>query len=669
MTRPLSIILCFQLPQFFCISVVRKDDNAYMSSGETPSSGPSLATAYVPGTPGANWTGEEVSATRRRILQAIDPDWDVKKAMYGNKYAMAEPYCNGCTLGQISENTLMQLAFHDCFRYTDGTGGCDGCLDWTGVGDDHPNIFNDADTYAFQPANATTNNGLDSIVEVLELIYTTVDWPFKIVSMNASLQQLGKSRADLWQLAGLVALERGLERANRACDLDFHARQQVTLLESRDACEVKLTKPLKFKTGRSDCVSEDTGGKGYKASKAENEPRMFGDANHATDFFKSQFNMDAEHSSALEAIHGAVHKSTAGVKYTWWGIGYISNMYFKLIANKPIYKWEQGGDLSFGKGRNVFNTSQGDTDGNPLAMIGWRASCMYSWNTPEGGPCFLRPIPVSAADAPNASRIIYSKCVSSVDDEGKCVIDTSLNKCKDAYCDENNVEIGVSTTSVNDPVVGAWSADASDLQNRHNSGWNNQFAFPWEIGLYWNLTTQHYSVDNMNAQRPIGCTGLDEPFGTVQPFEPNWPYRNSNSDIFGSPAMKCGLNTYVPVGERKAMHQIVDEFASNNTYWAEKFLEGWDLMTTNGYVNLNDGPEAGWFGYYSLQKQNKVPTDYTKYIEEHFPLTWTDPTVDPYICGHHGHSQTSCGMTFSACFSQHRETGGCTGNGIGAGVY
>ena len=45
--------------------------------------------------------------------------------------------------------------------------------------------------------------------------------------MSASLQQLGKSRADLWQFAGLVALERSLERANRACDLDYWARQQV----------------------------------------------------------------------------------------------------------------------------------------------------------------------------------------------------------------------------------------------------------------------------------------------------------------------------------------------------------------------------------------------------------------------------------------------------------
>ena len=33
--------------------------------------------------------------------------------------------------------------------------------------------------------------------------------------------------------SGMVALERAIERANRACDLDFHARQQITLLEGR----------------------------------------------------------------------------------------------------------------------------------------------------------------------------------------------------------------------------------------------------------------------------------------------------------------------------------------------------------------------------------------------------------------------------------------------------
>ena len=32
---------------------------------------------------------------------------------------------------------------------------------------------------------------------------------------------------------------------------------QVTLLEGRDKCEMKLTKPLKFRTGRRDCKTEE----------------------------------------------------------------------------------------------------------------------------------------------------------------------------------------------------------------------------------------------------------------------------------------------------------------------------------------------------------------------------------------------------------------------------
>ena len=36
-----------------------------------------------------------------------------------------------------------------------------------------------------------------------------------------------------------------------------HNDYQVTMLEGRDKCEMKLTKPLKFKTGRRDCKTEE----------------------------------------------------------------------------------------------------------------------------------------------------------------------------------------------------------------------------------------------------------------------------------------------------------------------------------------------------------------------------------------------------------------------------
>ena len=134
---------------------------------------------------------------------------------------------------------LLRLVFHDCMRYTDGSGGCDGCLNWHGVGTQMPNPNGEEDKYNFAPFNKTDNNGLDQIAEKLELIYTSIDWPFQTPSLESSLHQSGKSRADLWELAGLVALDRTLERANRACDLDFHARQQVfntSFIKSKQKC-------------------------------------------------------------------------------------------------------------------------------------------------------------------------------------------------------------------------------------------------------------------------------------------------------------------------------------------------------------------------------------------------------------------------------------------------
>ena len=89
----------------------------------------------------------------------------------------------------------------------------------------------------------------------------------KLENPHFSLYQSGKSRADLWQFAALVALEQVIDRSNRACDLDYHQRQQVTLLEGRKECEIKLTKPLKFMTGRKDCITQED--LPYKTSKTE----------------------------------------------------------------------------------------------------------------------------------------------------------------------------------------------------------------------------------------------------------------------------------------------------------------------------------------------------------------------------------------------------------------
>ena len=113
----------------------------------------------------------------------------------------------------------------------------------------------------------------------------------------------------------------------------------------------------------------------------QRQPKAYGDAKHVIDYGKTDFGIDAEHWTALQAIHGAVHQAALGVKYTWFGPGYLSNMYFKWIANKPRYFNDQGGDLSFnagneqeagdGKTTTVFRSATGDANGDPVAMTGW----------------------------------------------------------------------------------------------------------------------------------------------------------------------------------------------------------------------------------------------------------------------------------------------------------
>ena len=207
------------------LTLASASEDAIMTTDMTPTKGPELDTVYQPGTPGGDWTDEEIASTRRRIQKAITPVWSEKQEIGTADNSLG--WNNDGYPGEMTENVLMRLVFHDCIPYLDGTGGCDGCLNWNHMYSDSPSPNDKDDFYQFDPVNATDNKGLDGAAIALELIYTTIDWPFLTPSIEASLFQSGKSRADLWQLAGLVALEQALERANRACDLDYQARQQV----------------------------------------------------------------------------------------------------------------------------------------------------------------------------------------------------------------------------------------------------------------------------------------------------------------------------------------------------------------------------------------------------------------------------------------------------------
>merc|ERR1719350_622888 len=167
---------------------------------------------------------------------------------------------------------FLRLSFHDCVKYTDGTGGCDGCLNWEGM----ETIFDDApNKKEYDDVKFTNNNGLRPTVELLEAIYEAPDFPANSPVLSQSLRESGKSRADLWALAGLVAVEWGVETNNMVCANASNIGGECHHLQGEAGCEVTMSKPLTFRTGRADCQVTDPE-RPYIASKEEVHPNAVG---------------------------------------------------------------------------------------------------------------------------------------------------------------------------------------------------------------------------------------------------------------------------------------------------------------------------------------------------------------------------------------------------------
>ena len=251
----------------------------------------------------------------------------------------------------------------------------------------------------------------------------------------------------------------------------------------------------------------------------------------------------------------------------------------------------------------------------------------------------MRPMPPNSWDAPNPKELTDSGCVENWragglggwDGQGwtgECRINKDSKGCKDAYCGEtkdgHRVLLGAGKMKQLPKVEGPWAEHQDSNKERaarHVQSWNNEFAFAWEVGMFWNLTDIDPATGKPTpGHRPMGCPGLDAPYES-------WPYRTNKKPTYASPAMKCGVNNYAPEG--RALHEIVDDLASDNEHFAEKFFEGWDLMTSNGYSEdeLVDGPENGWFGYNSLVEQDVSIDDFETYIAKNSPVWFTSPKV------------------------------------------
>ena len=214
----------------------------------------------------------------------------------------------------FSERKMLRLAFHDCFLYENGTGGCDGCLNLD--------------------ENVGENDGLQFSVAVLEAIYTDKDFPtnddLKKVGverdfhedepkLDKSPRDLGYSRADLWAFAGLVALDEFQTRTRQLCFIDKHAYScdQTECFSPFDQTQFEAM----FKSGRRDCEPRfpDNPKLGYVASEKERTPNQHGNGEDSVEYFERDFKLGPREGLALLGVHtvGKFNPMTAHNDYAW----------------------------------------------------------------------------------------------------------------------------------------------------------------------------------------------------------------------------------------------------------------------------------------------------------------------------------------------------------------
>merc|ERR1719250_51845 len=607
-----------------------------------------LSVPLQPGQPGGAWSEEELDIVRDKVLKMMECQRDAAASCWRvpglpDKFNTPVNEFSRDVLGvdvgpprQYPDGTkkimfpnfrkkgpkpslLIQLAFHDCLKYANDTGGgpngCDGCINWHGIGYRGPTIIEQLPRRrpdlvgAWPKFKETTNNKLQLSVRSLELIYTLTDWPPKSKVLPESLKESGKSRADLWQFAANIALEKTINITNTYCHTPYvpikdslrpTAEWMLRAIEGENTCEMRLEKPIPFRSGRIDCIpDEDPKVKWtpypFEATRKEKHSSAYDTGANIIKNLKEDFNFTARETISLMALHGLSggRNSEQFTKYKWIGgkFGSFSNVYYKYLNGKTFWR---GNDDIFGGGYGELGYFIGDKEGNPVDGTAFIITCKAAWNDTEsgaekrkyGGPCQFRPTHPGCSIPTESDLQMRQACFKKKAEDGATLTDfvkNDLEGCEKAELMEKDGFF----------YQKGGPAMSQDESCKHMV---LGFVLPYELGFVLNFTVEN--------NFPRGCGALDGAWRlTGQKPDCNSQYckghPKSNRLYIGSPGYDgsppCGANTFKLDNEEESSAEIVAKFAGSNDEWSKSFFDAWEKMQMNGYnkVDLVESPENG----------------------------------------------------------------------------
>ena len=408
---------------------------------------------YLPGDVGAAWTEDELLAVKATLQWTLRNPKDAleevpssfvrfhkndEKSSYTGK-EIFERFHKKVDEGGINEGfflgeavlpdigKVIRLAFHDCIK-DEETGGCNGCLNFEGMGTENAGVKQQgcqienveeqrSETCArdFLP-KTTDNNNLLWVSQVLEKVYTARNLPIppfnkkstkkgKTKFTQGSLKETGKSRADLWAYAGLVAIELAAQYHNNQCKsctssdcsskTDTFCAGQVD--ENDPSCLYTMP-AITFKYGRRDCVQKCTGGDdayGFCSPAYEKHPNPHGNGKSVTEFLADDFGLTGRESIALLGAHtfGHANEQISGFRHYPWvdeGQDRLNNEYYKGVVEKGMYRREKVKSQQTKQKCNMdYSSFVGDEYGNP-----WHVEWVVrsQWQNEDGGPWNWNPL-------------------------------------------------------------------------------------------------------------------------------------------------------------------------------------------------------------------------------------------------------------------------------------
>jgi len=533
-----------------------------------------------PGMPGAPWTENELLIAKGKIRWIMENpkdallELDDGEKIYDFYTNLDHPKAEKGKYAILpNQAKIVRLTFHDCIPDVNGM-GCNGCLNFEGIG----NVFSyarcfeksspgkclnfDNGTHPTVGPFKTSNNNLLWVAKVLEALYKIPNFgPKNLTHFEKSLYETGKSRADLWAYAGLVAVQHAAELNNVDCDPGKPAPCLGQIDKTSPSCAATLP-PLDFKSGRTDCIPDCEGDYKYPfCTKAEEaHPNPHGNGNETVEYFKKNFKLSPKESIALMGAHTLGHPTEFNSMFQFYPWTrrpeVLNNFYYIYLANKTLFTYMSPKDLPAMKDVNVkdCNLSISAFIGNEYGEINDVAyRVKHEGRTESNGPW---------------NWSIYSK---------KC----SIDMCKEILTANGRYNPNSCCHWIEECKVGSelcplkfFTCEGGCNSTTKDLFHNINMISP-DMGLF-------YKFEVNDTGQPMGCPGLDDQ-----------QWLDNEAPISGK--VQCKVNNALAT-ETETMADVVEQYAKNNQEWLNDFSKVYVKMIENG-VNASGLVKANesWF--------------------------------------------------------------------------